>query len=192
MPDIAHFITEYGYWALLAGCLLEGETITLLGGIAAHHGLLKLPWVLAVVALGGCLGDQILFFLGRAFGPTLLGKLKRRQAQIERANQLINHHPLLFVLGVRFMYGFRLIGPLIIGASRMPVPRFVAINILGACLWALVWVLLGYFCGHFIEGLLRSFDNSFSVVLGLVAVVAAVLLVKYLLGRSARSRSNHS
>lgn len=183
MPDIAQLITDYGYWALLAGCLLEGETITLLGGIAAHHGLLKLPWVLAVVAFGGCLGDQILYFAGRRFGPMLLGKLTRRKPQIDRANQLINHHPALFVLGVRFMYGFRIIGPLIIGASKMPVARFVSLNILGACIWALVWVLLGYFCGHFIETLLGSLDKKTSGALLIIGAVALVLLLKFLLSR---------
>ncbi|MDU6412362.1 MAG: DedA family protein [Yersiniaceae bacterium] len=188
MPDIAHFITDYGYWALLAGCLLEGETITLLGGIAAHHGLLKLPWVLAVVAFGGCLGDQILYFTGRRFGPRLLGKLKRRQPQIERARQLINHHPALFVLGVRFMYGFRIIGPVIIGASKMPVARFVSLNILGACVWSLVWVLLGYFCGHFIENLLGAMDKKFSGALVIIGAVAFVLLMKFLLGRMDKNK----
>ncbi|PLR36881.1 DedA family protein [Chimaeribacter coloradensis] len=188
MPDIAHFITDYGYWALLAGCLLEGETITLLGGIAAHHGLLKLPWVLAVVAFGGCLGDQILYFTGRRFGPRLLGKLKRRQPQIERARQLINHHPALFVLGVRFMYGFRIIGPVIIGASKMPVARFVSLNILGACIWSLVWVLLGYFCGHFIENLLGAMDKKVSGALVIIGAVAFVLLMKFLLGRMDKNK----
>lgn len=188
MPDIAHFITDYGYWALLAGCLLEGETITLLGGIAAHHGLLKLPWVLAVVAFGGCLGDQILYFTGRRFGPRLLGKLKRRQPQIERARQLINHHPALFVLGVRFMYGFRIIGPVIIGASKMPVARFVSLNILGACVWSLVWVLLGYFCGHFIENLLGAMDKKVSGALVIIGAVAFVLLMKFLLGRMDKNK----
>lgn len=188
MPDIAHFITDYGYWALLAGCLLEGETITLLGGIAAHHGLLKLPWVLAVVAFGGCLGDQILYFTGRRFGPRLLGKLKRRQPQIERARQLINHHPALFVLGVRFMYGFRIIGPVIIGASKMPVARFVSLNILGACIWSLVWVLLGYFCGHFIEHLLGAMDKKVSGALVIIGAVAFVLLMKFLLGRMDKNK----
>ncbi len=48
MTDLAHYITDYGYWALFIGCLAEGETITLLGGIAAHEGLLHWPWVIAV------------------------------------------------------------------------------------------------------------------------------------------------
>jgi membrane protein DedA with SNARE-associated domain len=33
-------IDTYGYWAILVGTLLEGETILLLGGFAAYQGYL--------------------------------------------------------------------------------------------------------------------------------------------------------
>ena len=41
--DINHLISQYGYAALIVGSMAEGETITLLGGVAAHQGLLKFP-----------------------------------------------------------------------------------------------------------------------------------------------------
>lgn len=34
--DINHLISQYGYAALIVGSMAEGETITLLGGVAAH------------------------------------------------------------------------------------------------------------------------------------------------------------
>ena len=51
--DINHLISQYGYAALIVGSMAEGETITLLGGVAAHQGLLKFPLVVIAVALGG-------------------------------------------------------------------------------------------------------------------------------------------
>lgn len=51
--DINHLISQYGYAALIVGSMAEGETITLLGGVAAHQGLLKFPSVVIAVALGG-------------------------------------------------------------------------------------------------------------------------------------------
>ena len=70
--DINGLIEQYGYAALVIGSVAEGETITLLGGVAAHRGLLKFSLVVAAVALGGMIGDQLLYFLGLRFGPTLL------------------------------------------------------------------------------------------------------------------------
>ena len=51
-------ISQYGYAALVIGSLAEGETVTLLGGVAAHQGLLQFPLVVLSVALGGMIGDQ--------------------------------------------------------------------------------------------------------------------------------------
>ena len=73
-------------WLLVV--LLMGETITLLGGVAAHQGLLKFPLVVMAVALGGMIGDQLLYLLGRRYGmkilqrifPAIRTKLTRRNA----------------------------------------------------------------------------------------------------------------
>ncbi|EFE93887.1 DedA family protein [Serratia odorifera] len=179
MNELAHYITDYGYWALFIGCLAEGETITMLGGMAAHEGLLQLPWVLAVVALGGTLGDQLLYFAGRRFGGKAIARLKSQQQRIERAQKLIARHPMLFVIGVRFMYGFRIIGPVLIGASRLPPSRFIPLNLLGALLWATIFVLIGYFGGQAMEGFLAGIDKKFSALLLVVVAVALIWLLRY-------------
>lgn len=178
MTDLAHYITQYGYWALFIGCLLEGETITLLGGIAAHNGFLRLPLVIAVVALGGTLGDQLLYFAGRYFGGRVIARIKDQQQRIERAQRLIARHPMLFVVGVRFMYGFRIIGPLLIGASKLPPSLFIPLNILGAILWATLFVLLGYFGGQAIGSFVSGYDKKLYSLLFCALVIAVILLLR--------------
>ena len=80
--DINHYVAQYGYAALIIGSLAEGETITLLGGVAAHQGVLKFPLVVLSVALGGMIGDQLLYLLGRRFGGKILRRFSRHQAKI--------------------------------------------------------------------------------------------------------------
>ncbi len=58
--DLNTLISQYGYAALVIGSPAEGETVTLLGGVAAHQGLLKFPLVVLSVALGGMIGDGAL------------------------------------------------------------------------------------------------------------------------------------
>lgn len=58
--DLNTLISQYGYAALVIGSPAEGETVTLLGGVAAHQGLLKFPLVVLSVALGGMIGDRAL------------------------------------------------------------------------------------------------------------------------------------
>jgi len=176
--DINALITQYGYAALVVGSMAEGETITLLGGVAAHQGLLRFPLVVAAVALGGMIGDQLLYFLGVRFGPTLLRHFSRHQSKIDRAQRLIQRHPYLFVIGARFMYGFRIIGPLLIGASRLPPKLFLPLNILGAIVWALIFTTLGYVGGEVLGPWLHDLDQHLRHLIWLVVVLVLVVAVR--------------
>ncbi len=145
--DINNLISHYGYAALVIGSMAEGETITLLGGVAAHQGLLKFPGRY-LRCPGGMIGDQLLYLLGRRFGGKLLKRFSHHQARIRKAQRMIQRRPYLFVIGTRFMYGFRVIGPLLIGASRLPPKVFLPLNVLGALVWALIFTTLGYLGGR--------------------------------------------
>ncbi len=87
--DLNTLISQYGYAALVMGSLAEGETVTLLGGVAAHQGLLKFPLVVLSVALGGMIGDRC-SICGRRFGGKLLRRFSKHQDKIERARNLSN------------------------------------------------------------------------------------------------------
>ncbi|EIY2673795.1 DedA family protein [Raoultella planticola] len=173
--DINNLISHYGYAALVIGSMAEGETITLLGGVAAHQGLLKFPLVVISVALGGMIGDQLLYLLGRRFGGKLLKRFSHHQARIRKAQRMIQRRPYLFVIGTRFMYGFRVIGPLLIGASRLPPKVFLPLNVLGALVWALIFTTLGYLGGEAIGPWLHHLDAHLKHWIWLILVVALVV-----------------
>lgn len=176
--DINSLVEQYGYIALVIGSVAEGETITLLGGVAAHQGLLRFPLVVAAVALGGMIGDQLLYFLGLRFGPALLLRFPKHRKKIRQAQRLIQRHPYLFVIGTRFMYGFRIIGPILIGASRLPPKIFLPLNIFGAVAWALIFTTLGYVGGEVIGPWLHTLDQHVKHWAWLILVVVAVIAVR--------------
>jgi membrane protein DedA with SNARE-associated domain len=62
-------IGSYGYIALFLGTFVEGETILLMAGFAAHLGYLYLPWVILVAFLGSLSGDQVFFLLWASAKP---------------------------------------------------------------------------------------------------------------------------
>lgn len=176
--DINNLIEHYGYAALVVGSMAEGETITLLGGVVAHQGLLKFPLVVLSVALGGMIGDQLLYLVGRRFGGTISERFKKHQKKITKAQKLINRHPYWFVIGSRFMYGFRVIGPILIGASRLPPKIFLPLNIVGALIWATLFTTLGYVGGEVVGPWLHNLDQHIKHWIWLLGVVALVWLVR--------------
>lgn len=181
--DINALITQYGYLALFIGCIAEGETFTLLGGVAAHEGLLHYVGVVLAAMGGGIVGDQLLYWVGRRWGTQILRRFKKHQDKVVKANRLIKRHPSLFVIGVRFMYGFRLIGPIIIGASRLNPMKFFILNVIGAAIWALIFVTLGYFAGGIIAPWLHKLDQHLKHLLWLVGAVVFAFALRWVIRR---------
>lgn len=190
--DINHLISQYGYAALVIGSVAEGETITLLGGVAAHQGLLRFPLVVLSVALGGMIGDQLLYLLGRRYGMKILRRFSRHRAKIHQAQTLIRRHPYLFVIGSRFMYGFRIIGPLLIGTSHLRPKIFLPLNIIGAIVWALLFTTLGYVGGEVIGPWLHQFDQHVKRWIWLLLAVVLVLCLRGWLRHRRKKRQSRS
>jgi membrane protein DedA with SNARE-associated domain len=178
-------IDSYGYLAILVGTFLEGETILVLGGVAAKLGYLKLPWVIACAFLGTLLGDQLFFFLGRYRGDAFLRRHPSWLARTSRVQTILERHRIPIILGFRFLYGLRSVTPFVIGMSRVPITQFVLLNIAGAALWATVIGALGFVFGHAMElvlGDIRHYETE---------LLLAVLLVGMLLWLTRHLRKRH-
>ena len=147
MTTLTQWVSEYGYWAVLAGALLEGESILLLAGLAAQQRTLSLPAVVAVGFVGAVIGDQVFFWIGRRFGTALIARWPRLQLRAQRVNWLLRRHHAWVIVGVRFTYGLRIAGPIVIGASSVPIRRFLLFNALGAAIWAPLVSGTGYWFG---------------------------------------------
>ena len=177
--DFTPWVAAYGYPATLAGALFEGETVLALAGLFAHRGLLDLPWLIALGAIGGAAGDIVYFALGRRYGAALLTRFPKYAPAAERVHALICRHPVLTIFGIRFLYGLRTVGPAVIGSSAVPWPRFLMFNALGALVWSACWVGAGYALGEAAQRLLgRVIHVERELVIGalLVALIATIAL----------------
>jgi membrane protein DedA with SNARE-associated domain len=171
-------VAEYGYIALFVGSLLEGETILLLAGFAAHQQRLWMPAVILTAFLGGTLGDQVFFWIGRRGGLALLQRWPAVQRQAGRLGPLLRRHDAWFVVGIRFAYGFRIAGPIAMGACDIKPGRFLLFNILGAAIWAVVVSGAGYLFSealHAVLGELGRFEDVAALAVVVISLVWAAL-----------------
>jgi membrane protein DedA with SNARE-associated domain len=179
--ELAQLLQRFGYAAVFVGTLIEGETVMLMAGFAAHQGYLQLPLVISSAFAGGLLGDQCLFALGRWRGPQLLARFPRLRTPADKAAQLLDRHGTSIIFGIRFMYGLRTAGPVAIGMSQVPVLRFVLLNTLGAAVWATLFTVIGYAFGHGAErvlGTVRDYEKD--ALIGLAVLGCAVGLVHWI------------
>jgi len=184
--SLPQLLTEYGYWAVWVGSLLEGETILLLAGFAASQGYLSLPWVMVVAFFGGTLGDQVFFWIGRRWGVGLLRRFPRLRSAVRDVRAMLLRYHAGLIVGVRFMYGLRIFGPVAIGMSDVPPRRFLGFNMLGAAIWAALIPTVGYVFGSSLQSVFGQAEWLEWIVLGVA--VLFIWAVLWLRARRRRAR----
>lgn len=152
--DLHALIVEYGYWAVLIGTFLEGETILILAGVAAQIGALDLSLVILSAFVGSSCGDQLYYFIGRWKGNALLDRFPRWKNSAAKVGDHVQRHQNLIILTFRFFYGLRNVTPFVLGISRVAIPRFVVLNLIGAAIWACAFASIGFLLGEAHERIL--------------------------------------
>ena len=176
--DLAALIQSHGYWILAAACLLEGETVVALAGFAAHQGHLNLAAVVAVAATAGFAGDQFYFWLGRRHGEAVLARFPAVARETQRVQGQVDRWRGWLIVGLRFAYGLRIAGPILLGTTPMPAWRFALFNALGAALWAILFSGLGWAFGHAVEAAIGRAARIEAGLLAIVAIAAAAWLLR--------------
>lgn len=128
--------------------------------VRPYPGLLAL---LVVLAAGGALaGDCLGYWIGARAGSRILNRLRRgeRSRRLHSRAQRATHRSIgLLIVAGRNLPGGRTTGALAPGSLGFPFRRFVALDALGASIWAVYCVVVGVlggagFIGHPLIGLL--------------------------------------
>ena len=183
MSPFESFLTAYGILAILLGTFLEGETILVLAGLAAHRGYLPMPSVIAAGFVGTFVGDQFYFYLGRRHAGAFLAKRPALGDRIARAQRFLERHHVAFILGFRFLYGLRTVSPFAIGMSDVPLHRYLILNALGGLVWSVAVALLGYSLGQGAEALLGRLKEIEAWLFLGVAVMGSIVWLAYFVRR---------
>jgi hypothetical protein len=88
----------------------------------------------------------------------------------------------------RFIEGLRQANGIVAGISRMPWPKFLAFNALGATLWAGAWASIGYLAGDHITAIYNTVTRYGLYLLIALGAAVAALIVRAVVRRRRRSR----
>ena len=179
MDTLQALIEQYGYLAVFFGCFLEGETVLVLGGFAAHLGYLSLPIVIATAAAAGFIGDQALFAIGRRWGDSVFARFLKLAAAKPRVAALLDRHGAWAAFGLRFLVGMRIAGAIAIGASGFPQRRFMPANAAGAIVWAVAIGSAGYAFGQAFTIFLERARHYELAAFGVVAAIVALAVIYF-------------
>lgn len=140
----------WGYLILFCWSILEGELGLIFAGLATHDGHMNLFLAIFVAGLGGFVGDQIYFYIGRLNKKNLKKMLSSQRRKFALAHILLKKYgwPIIFIQ--RYMYGMRTIIPISIGLTRYSAFKFAIINLLSAWVWAAITIVFVWYFGELI------------------------------------------
>ncbi|MGQ0653312.1 MAG: DedA family protein [Betaproteobacteria bacterium] len=167
-------VSQFGYIAVFVGTFLEGETVLALAGVAAAHGFLSFAGVVAIAVCGAFLGDQVCFFVGRRYGHRMLARFPGLAAKAPRVQALLRRWDAPAVIVLRFLYGLRIAGPIVIGTCGISPWRLALFNFIGALIWAPLVAGVGYLAGYALHEWLGRLKHAQLGLLVLAVLAAAI------------------
>ena len=191
--------SEYGAWTyailfaivfcetgLVFTPILPGDSLLFAVGVfsARENSVLSLWGLIAVLLPAAILGDTVNYHVGKYLGPKILsGKLTRwlNQEHLEITQRFFEKHGGKTIILARFLPIVRTFAPFVAGVGSMNYPRFLAYNVVGACIWVIGIVTAGHLLGQnqFVK------DNFELVCVGIVAVSLIPGTVTFLRNRYA-------
>jgi membrane protein DedA with SNARE-associated domain len=158
--------------------LLPTEVVLIGMGVSAAQSETSLLPVIAVAAAGCVVSDLTLYGLGRAGGPQVLTKLRRRpsiDAGLGWLDEHLGRHPRPALVVARWLPSGGTVGALLAGSLRWPMATFLSASAIGVTLWTSYVALLGYVGGELTEQTGVSLLLSFGVATLLGSGIAFAL-----------------
>lgn len=172
-------LASAGYLFLFLAIFLEGTLVTSAAAFAAALGYLDIWAILGLALAGDYLGDLGYYTVGYWTRAAVVKKYGRRfglsPSRIARFEQSMHTRPLPMMLFLK-MAPMSAPGLLLVGASRMPLKRFLRFITVIVLPKTLFFIALGYFFGAEYSTFVKYTHSGVYYVI----IVAILLLLVYL------------
>lgn len=180
------FLLQYGYIALSIGTFFEGETAILVASSLVHSGLFGGPYTVIFGFLGSFVSDWLYFIIGRLNGKFFVDKRPKLKSKLAPVEQFFRKNRLQILLSYRFLYGFRVLLPLMIGMSEISMLQFLGYSVVAGLFWASTVSVVGYTAGRIFDLTPASLEqNIFFIV---ASFFCFGLIIGYFVKRFAERR----
>lgn len=164
--------------------VVPGETMVIIGGVAAGSGDQNLAVVIAAGAVGAFIGDNIGYVLGRRASGFLRRTMFRGEKGVERlawAEEQLRVRGAVLLITARFIPGGRTVVTVSSGITHRPRRWFMTFVAIACTIWASYAALLGYIGGQaFEDDHTKAFLLAFA---GALSVTAIIEIVRWVRGR---------
>jgi membrane protein DedA with SNARE-associated domain len=172
---VQEILDQYGYLALAIGTFLEGETAILVASSLIKEGIFEGPYTVLFAFAGSFASDWLYYLIGRLNGAYFISRRPKLQSRFEPVKRFVDRYRLQVLLSYRFLYGFRVIIPLLIGMSGVKPSQYLLFSVLSGLLWAAMVSALGYGLGALFGLTTESFQENILLIMIMLACFGLTL-----------------
>ncbi|PIE34464.1 MAG: hypothetical protein CSA55_00940 [Ilumatobacter coccineus] len=158
--------------------VVPGETMVIIGGVAAGQGHYPLLVVIAAGASGAFVGDNMAYTIGYFLSAKLERRAERKPAfkrRLQWAERQIRQRGGPLLITARFIPGGRTLLTISSGVTHQPRRWFVTWIAIATVIWATYSALLGYIGGKaFADDHTKAFLTAFGIALTATVVIEIV------------------
>ncbi|MGA9277107.1 DedA family protein [Ilumatobacter sp.] len=163
--------------------IVPGETMVIVGGVAAGQGNQSIVLIILVAAIGAFIGDNLAYFIGRHFSERVddwADRKPSRSSRLDAADRQIKIRGGLLLITARFIPGGRTILTISCGLTNQPWPWFAKWIIIATTIWGSYAALLGYFFGQaFEDDHALAFWLAFGAALAITGLIELVRWLRH-------------
>lgn len=150
---MSEHLEALGYMGAFIGAIVEGEVCLISALQTARLGHTDFYGILLAAFLGTQTIDWSLYLSARRWKDnTYFDRKPALRSKLDRMSGFLHHYPEGMLLTYRFMYGFRVVLPLLFGISRIPIFKFALYSFIGTLLWITVVASIGCQVLHWLGG----------------------------------------
>jgi membrane-associated protein len=158
---------------LLVGFFLPGDSLLITAGIliGGHRVDIDFIPLALVLFISAVLGESVGYYIGKKAGDTLYKRPDSRlfkQAHLARTHKFYEKHGGKTIVLARFIPIIRTFVPVVAGAARMSLKKFMLFNVIGGLLWTFGVLLLGLVLGRTVANI----GDYLYAIIGLVIVLS--------------------
>jgi membrane protein DedA with SNARE-associated domain len=159
------FINEFGYAALMVGTFFEGETAILAASSLIYRGLFEFPFTVLAAFFGSFVSDWIYYLIGRLNGKMFIAKRPKIAIKVKPVTDFFHRHKFQILFSYRFLYGFRIVIPLVIGMSGLRPLSYLFYSVVTGLIWATTVSTVGYWAGRILSIEVKTFQDNFLYIM---------------------------
>lgn len=195
MNGTVAFLTTHGHAALFAcvlaeqlGLPLPAVPVLLAAGALGGAGNLNLAVALLLAVVASLIGDTVWYYLGKTRGMAVLRLLCKislePDACVRQTNAAYSKHGTRWLLLAKFIPGISTVAPPMAGVYRVGLWKFIAMDGMGASLWAGVYLFAGWWFSGQIDAIAACMER----LGGWMGLALAAVLTIYVLRKVVERR----